>query len=57
MKSVAMSKSIAMVALLLAVAVPSFAWTPVPEVDASSAASAIALVAGGIFLIRRRRNK
>jgi len=31
--------------------------TPVPEIDASSAAAAITLISGGLLLLRARRRK
>jgi hypothetical protein len=43
--------------LMLTATVGAFAATPVPEVDASSAASALTLITGGLLVVRSRRNR
>jgi hypothetical protein len=46
--------------LFLIIGCASFAFAgqnPAPEIDASSAASALALVSGGLFILRSRRRK
>jgi hypothetical protein len=43
--------------LLLATTVGCFAATAVPEIDASSATSALTLIAGGMMVVRSRRNR
>jgi hypothetical protein len=49
-------KSFLRFAILLGLAVPGFAAVPsVPEIDGNSAVSAVALIAGGILVLRARR--
>lgn len=43
--------------LLLAVATGCFAATAVPEIDATSGASALTLMTGGLMILRSRRNR
>ena len=51
-------KTIGTLMLLLATASFAFAGqTPVPEIDANMAGSALALISGGILVLRSRRNK
>ena len=45
------------VMMFLAASVGCFAATPVPEIDATSAASALTLITGGLMLVRSRRNR
>jgi len=48
---------LAVVALLM-IGAPTSLWaTPVPEIDPSSGASALALIAGAVVLIRGMRRK
>ena len=50
-----MRKALGMI--LLVIAVSAVASAAVPEVDPTSAGSALALVAGGVLLLRARRKK
>jgi hypothetical protein len=40
---------------LLALTVPAFGAVPAPEIDGNTAVSAVALVAGGLLVLRSRR--
>lgn len=44
-------------ALMMSVAGVAFAGTFTPEIDASSGAAAIALLSGGLLVLRSRRKK
>lgn len=50
-------KLAAVMIVLLGTASFSFAGVSTPEIDANSAASAIALVSGGLLVLRGRRKK
>jgi len=50
-------KTLATLILLTGMATFAFAGTPVPEVDANSAVAAVALISGGLLVMRARRNK
>jgi hypothetical protein len=50
-------KMAAVMIVLLGTASFSFAGVSTPEIDANSAASAIALVSGGLLVLRGRRKK
>ena len=53
-----MSKIIGLTLLFVVAAGYTFAGTPaVPEIDSSSAVSAIVLISGGLLVIRARRKK
>jgi hypothetical protein len=41
--------------ILLALSAPAFAAVPAPEIDGNTAVSAVALVAGGLLVLRSRR--
>lgn len=53
-----MNKIIGLVMVLMSMSVTAFA-VPVqtPEIDASTGASALALLSGGLLVLRSRRNK
>jgi len=48
-------KTIGMLMILIAVAGSAMAVTAVPEIDGSSAVSAVALLSGGFLMIRGRK--
>ena len=49
---------LALTVLLIGSAVSAMAGTvPVPEVDASTGASAMALLSGGLLILRARKNR
>ena len=52
-----MIKLIAVSMLLAGSAICAFAGTPVPEVDAPSGIAVLALVSGGLLVLRGRRRK
>jgi len=52
-----MMKILGTLIVLLGVASSAFGLTAVPEVDANSSVAAIALVSGGLLVIRARRRK
>ena len=53
-----MNKIIGLAMVLMSMSVSAFATPfPVPEIDASTGASAVALLSGGLMVIRSRRNK
>jgi len=43
--------------MLLGIATAAFAGNPSPEIDASAGAAAVALIAGGVLVLRGRRRK
>jgi hypothetical protein len=43
--------------LLLSIAVYALAGNPAPEIDASSGVAAVALLSGGLLVLRTRRRK
>jgi hypothetical protein len=52
-----MQKLIALVLLVLGSSTVAMAIPPVPEIDPASGASALALIAGGILILRSCRRK
>ena len=50
-------KSIGALILLLGMASFAFGQVQVPEIDASSAVTAVALLSGGLLVLRGRRKK
>ena len=52
-----MTKLIAVAIITLGVGTALFAGVTAPEIDASTGASAVALLAGGILVLRGRRKK
>ena len=53
-----MKKIIGLAMVLMGMSVSAFATPfPVPEIDASTGASAVALLSGGLMVIRSRRKK
>ena len=48
-------KLVGMILLLAGMAITASATTAVPEIDASSGASALALLSGGLLILRSRR--
>ena len=53
-----MKRIIGLAMVLMSMSVSAFATPfPVPEIDASTGASAVALLSGGLMVIRSRRNK
>ena len=53
-----MNKIIGLAMVLMSMSVSAFATPfPVPEIDAPTGASALALLSGGLMVIRSRRNK
>jgi hypothetical protein len=55
---VKVTRLIGLTVLLMGVAGYALAGTPaVPEIDASSGAAAVALIAGGILVLKGRRRK
>lgn len=53
-----MNKIIGLAMVLMSASVSAFATPlPAPEIDASTGASALALLSGGLMVLRSRRNK
>jgi hypothetical protein len=52
-----MTKSIGLTMVLLSIAGTAFAGTGVPEIDASTGTAALALLSGGMLILRTRRNR
>ena len=52
-----MKKTIGMMLLVIGAAGSAMAGTVVPEIDPGSVGSAVALLGGGLLVIRSRRNK
>lgn len=50
-------KTLATLILMAGTATSAFGLNVVPEIDANSAAAAIALVSGGLLVLRGRRKK
>ena len=50
-------KILATLIVLTGTATFAFAGTPVPEIEGNSAAAAVALVSGGLLVLRARRKK
>jgi hypothetical protein len=52
-----MIRAVGMALLLASVAGFAFAGNPTPEIDGSSAAAAVGLLAGGMLVLRSRKKK
>jgi hypothetical protein len=52
-----MKKFVGLSIIFLGASISAFAGDPTPEIDASTGAAAIALVSGGLMVLRSRRKK